>query len=50
MSKGPNLYADALSAGIINEEEYKLLLEAKAVKEETIMVDEFTQENYVKRQ
>ena len=50
LSKGPNLYADALSAGIINEEEYKLLLEAKAVKEETIMVDEFTQENYVKRQ
>ncbi len=49
LSKGPDLYADAVSAGVINEEEYKLLSEAKAVKEETVMVDDFTQENYVKR-
>jgi len=43
------LYEDALSAGLINKEEYDLLKEAKEVREQTIAVDEFSMKDYLKR-
>ncbi len=49
LQKGETLYVDALKSGVIDEAEYALLSEAKKVKEETIMVDEFSVSDYLKR-
>ena len=49
LSKGVSLYEDALESGVINEQEYKLIQEAREVKDEAIMVDEFNLKDYVKR-
>lgn len=49
LSKGMSLYDDAFELGIINEQEYKLMQEARKVKEEAIMVDEFNLKDYAKR-
>ena len=49
LNKGESLYDDALQSGLINEEEYALIQEAKRIREETIMVDEFKLTDYVKR-
>ncbi len=49
LPKSTSLYEDALAAGIINEEEHRLMDEAKRVKEETIAVDEFDLNDYMKR-
>jgi len=49
LNKGASLYKDARKLGLIDEKEYALIQEAKEVREETIMVDEFTLKDYVKR-
>jgi len=45
-----NLFEEALDEGIINTEEYKLIIEAQEVKIDTIGVDDFTMKGYLKRQ
>lgn len=49
LSKGASLYDEALELGVINEQEYKLMQEAREVKDEAIMVDAFNLKDYVKR-
>ena len=50
LKKGsPDLYDDALNAGVINEEEYALIVEAQRVKVEAIAVDEFSMQDYLQR-
>ncbi len=49
LQKGSNLYDDALKAGVISEAEHELLHEARRVKEEAVLVDEFTTKDYLKR-
>ncbi len=47
--KGPELYDDAKAKGIITEAEMALLKESLAVRYDAILVDEFTQEQYMHR-
>ena len=49
LNRGASLYEDALNAEVITQEEYTLVLEAKLVKEDTIMVDEYKTADYLKR-
>ena len=49
IKKGADMYDEALKSGIINEDEHALIVEAKKVKEETVLVDEFTNEEYINR-
>lgn len=49
LKKGASLYDDALSAGIITADEHAKITDAVAVREEAIMVDAFTMEDYLKR-
>ncbi len=49
LSKGGSLYEDALEQGLIDKGDYALVQEAKRVREETIMVDEFSLKDYAKR-
>ncbi len=49
LHKGATLYEDALEAGVINEAEHELLAEAKKVKEEAVLVDEFSTKDFLKR-
>ena len=47
--KGPALFDDAKSQGVITAEEYNLWKEAATVRYDAILVDEFTQEQYHNR-
>jgi acyl-CoA dehydrogenase len=49
LHKGAALYEDALSAGVISKAEHSLITKAKKVKEETIMVDDFSMKDYLQR-
>lgn len=49
LHKGATLYDDALNEGVISKEEHSLITEAKKVKEETIMVDDFSMKDYLQR-
>ncbi|HIC44459.1 MAG TPA: DUF1974 domain-containing protein [Sulfurimonas sp.] len=44
-----NLYDEALEQDIISNEEYTLIKQAQELKIETIRVDDFTMEDYLKR-
>lgn len=45
--KGKPLYEEALRQGIINDAELKLYVEVEAVRYDAIMVDDFSQEEYL---
>ncbi len=49
LSKEGDLYKNALDSGLINEEEHALMKEARRIREETIMVDEFSVKDYAER-
>jgi len=49
LAKGIDMYENALKLELLTQEEYDLLLEAKAVKEDLVSVDEFKTEDYLKR-
>lgn len=47
LKKGVSLYEDALKAEVITQEEYELIKKAKELKQEAIMVDEFSIKEYL---
>lgn len=49
LQKGERVYEDAVASGVINEEEHELIFEAKKLKEEAVMVDEFSVDAYLNR-
>lgn len=48
--KGAALYAEALSKGVITQAEFNMLAESEKLRWDAIQVDEFTLEEYAKRQ
>ncbi len=49
LAKGADLYDQALEAGIIDKDEFELIMEAVKIKVEAIAVDEFSMKDYQHR-